>query len=60
MDPLLTNGIDPALLRVLEKRGNDREPPPARRRATSPRTVGQEQDETENSDTPKHELDDLA
>ncbi len=60
MDPLLTNGIDPALLRVLEKRGNDREPLPARRRPSSPKTVRQDQDETENSDTPKHELDDLA
>jgi hypothetical protein len=25
MDPLITNGIDPALLRVLEKRGHDRD-----------------------------------
>ena len=26
MDPLITNGIDPALLRVLDKRGDERDP----------------------------------
>ncbi len=57
MDPLLTNRLDPALLRIVDKRTNDREPPPRRRRPTTPERTPEEQDETEK---PSHQLDDLA
>ena len=36
MDPLITNGIDPALLRVLEKRGQERDPADRRKRPPVP------------------------
>src|SRR5947209_6161443 len=36
MDPLITNGVDPALLRVLDKRGDEREQVPRRKRNPSP------------------------
>jgi hypothetical protein len=64
MDPLITNGIDPALLRVLEKRGDTREGAPRRRRPPGPGKAveepeegGQQEPDPEN---PKHTLDDLA
>jgi hypothetical protein len=57
VDPLLTNRLDPALLRVIEKRGNEHEAPPKRRRPTPPEKV-EEQDE--HPDSPAHEIDDLA
>ena len=61
MDPLLTNGIDPSLLRVIEKRGSERDATPRRRRAAVPEKAAKEQDEVEqNPETPKHTLDDLA
>ena len=69
MDPLITNGIDPALLRVLEKRGQEREAVSRRKRPASPRKPGEEEENVaeENQkedepgpDTPKHALDDLA
>lgn len=56
MDPLLTNRIDPALLRVLEKRGNEHEAPPKRRRPAALEKVTEE----ENPEPPVHEIDDLA
>lgn len=56
MDPLLTNRLDPALLRVLEKRGNEHEAPPRRRLPAAPEKVSEE----ENPDPPVHEIDDLA
>lgn len=59
MDPLITNGIDPALLRVLEKRGDTREAAPRRRRSPGTGKTVEEADEPD-PDTPKHELDDLA
>ena len=64
MDPLITNGIDPALSRVLEKRGQERDPAPRRKRPAVPERTG-EAPEEENSqelglDMPKHTLDDLA
>jgi hypothetical protein len=31
VDPLITNAVDPALIRVLEKRGDARETPPRRK-----------------------------
>jgi hypothetical protein len=64
MDPLITNAIDPALLRVLEKRGDTREAAPRRRRPPGPgKTVEEEIEENQpepGPDTPKHILDDLA
>jgi hypothetical protein len=64
MDPLITNGIDPALLRVLEKRGDTHEAAPRRRRPPGPGKTVEEPDEDNqqelNPDTPKHTLDDLA
>jgi hypothetical protein len=66
MDPLITNGIDPALLRVLEKRGDTREAAPRRRRPPVPgkpieeAEVDEENRQAPDSDRPKHELDDLA
>ncbi|MBZ5613069.1 MAG: hypothetical protein LAO23_03600 [Acidobacteriia bacterium] len=64
MDPLITNGIDPALLRVLEKRGDAREAAPRRKRPLGPRKTveeGVEENQPEpDPDTPKHVVDDLA
>lgn len=62
MDPLITNGIDAALLRVLEKRGDERDALPRRKRSGAPtRPVEEEELEREpDPDTPKHALDDLA
>ena len=65
MDPLLTNGIDPSLLRVIEKRGSERDATPRRRRRrpAGPEKArkNEENDEgEENPETPKHALDDLA
>ncbi|HKM46321.1 MAG TPA: hypothetical protein VJX69_01970 [Terriglobales bacterium] len=63
MDPLITNGVDPALLRVLEKRGDERESVPRRKRPAVPEKTVDEQGTNEDEaapDTPKHTLDDLA
>jgi hypothetical protein len=62
MDPLITNGIDAALLRVLEKRGDERDPVPRRKRPAVPeKTVEEEElNEEPGPDTPKHAVDDLA
>ena len=64
MDPLITNGIDSALLRVLEKRGRerDRDPAPRRKRPLAPEQAieGEENRLEPDLDTPKHTLDDLA
>jgi hypothetical protein len=63
VDPLLTNGIDPSLLRVIEKRGSERDATPRRRRAAAPEKAVQDEEnneEEENPETPKHALDDLA
>jgi hypothetical protein len=70
MDPLITNAIDPALLRVLDKRGDERDPVPRRKRPAAPEKPVEEEnaeDENEdenkeepNPDMPKHALDDLA
>jgi len=63
VDPLLTNGIDPSLLRVIEKRGSEREGAPRRRRpAAREKPVPDDERDPgeENPDTPKHTLDDLA
>jgi hypothetical protein len=61
MDPLITNGIDPALLRVLEKRGHERDPEMRRRRApAAPPAEDKEAENESDAESPKHELDDLA
>jgi len=63
VDPLVTNGIDPSLLRVIEKRGSEREATPRRRRAAAPERALKNEDRDkaeENPETPKHALDDLA
>ena len=63
MDPLLTNGIDPSLLRVIEKRGGERDAAPRRRRAPASDKAAKDtrKDEVEdNPEPPKHMLDDLA
>jgi len=57
VDPLLTNRLDPALLRVLEKRGNEHDAPPKRRRPAAPEKVTEE---PEKPDPPVHKIDDLA
>jgi len=71
MDPLITNGIDPALLRVLEKRGDEREPATRRKRPVVPENPVEEareeeapevdnEEDNQEPDPPKHTLDDLA
>ncbi len=61
MDPLITNGIDPALLRVVEKRGHDGDPQPRRRRPAAPEKIVADENKLEpGPDNPKHALDDLA
>ena len=63
MDPLITNGIDPGLLRVIEKRGQERDREVRRKRPPAPEPaveVKQEDDAEPDPDAPKHELDDLA
>lgn len=65
MDPLITDGIDPGLLRVIDRRGQERDRELRRRRApASEPSVQQPKAQTENEETeadaPQHELDDLA
>ena len=67
MDPLIGNGIDPALLRVIDKRGQERDAQPRRRRTPAgepaveeKEDVNRESDDEAAPDSPKHELDDLA
>jgi len=69
MDPLITNAIDPALLSVIDKRGQERDPQPGRKRAPALELSAEENqdgDGESNTDngaepnSPKHELDDLA
>ena len=66
MDSLIPNGIDPALLRVLEKHGRERDPEMRRRRAPTPAAdetaAGEKEEDAGQADpeTPKHELDDLV
>jgi hypothetical protein len=72
MDPLLTNGIDPALLRGLDKRDNAsddaRDPPSRRKRPAAPgksaendaEEVDEENKLEPDPDASEHKLDDLA
>ena len=58
MEPLITNRLDPALLRVIEKRGGDHQPPPRRRRPTPAEKPAA--NEEPDAEATRHELDDLA
>jgi hypothetical protein len=68
MEPLITNGIDPALLRVLEKRGQEHDSTPRRKRPALPAKaveteaegIREGNDPDTGVDAPKHILDDLA
>jgi len=60
MDPLITGGIDPALLRVLEKRGQERESEMRRRRPPALPTRTDEEAAEPDLEAPEHELDDLV
>jgi hypothetical protein len=62
MDPLITNGIEPAMLQELEKHGRERDQVPHRRKRTStPAETVKEENETEaDIEAPKHNFDDLA
>jgi len=66
MDPLITNGVDPGLLRVVDKRGHERDRQLQRKRAPASETSveedeqGKEQNKETEAEVPKHELDDLA
>ena len=62
MNPLSTNGIEP-VMRGLEKRADERDPVPRRKRpAAREKAVEdhEEYDEELGPDIPKHQLDDLA
>jgi len=48
MDPLITNGIDPALLRVLDKHGQERDSAPRRKRPAREKTPGEFDAESES------------
>ncbi|MGA8540230.1 MAG: hypothetical protein WB566_12080 [Terriglobales bacterium] len=66
MDPLITNGVDPALLRVLERRGQEHDSTPRRKRPAVPAEAVEAENTKESNDpdtgleAPKHILDDLA
>ncbi len=62
MNPLSTNGVEP-VLRGFDKRADERDPVPRRKRSAV-RAKTAEDDEEHNeepvSDIPQHKLDDLA
>ena len=61
MEPLITNGVDAGLLRVVERHGRERDAELRRRRAPAPPVEKDEETDGEpETDSPKHELDDLA
>jgi hypothetical protein len=63
MNPLSTNGVEPVMLRGLEKRADERDPQSRqKRRALRGKTAEDDAENSEEpvSDIPKHELDDLA
>jgi hypothetical protein len=62
MDPLITNGIEPVMLRGLEKRADERDVPRRKRPAVRVKSVEAEEEDSEEPvpDIPKHQLDDLA
>jgi hypothetical protein len=61
MDPLITNGIDPALMRITEKRGHERDDGRPRRRPSAPAKPESGEDDADGElEDPQHALDDLA
>lgn len=62
MDTLIANGIDPALLRVLDRRDQERDRTERRRRVPTPQSPLKDKDEgaEPEGEVPKHELDNLA
>jgi hypothetical protein len=63
MNPLSTNGVEPVILRGLEKRADDRDRLPRRKRpAVRAETADDDAEHNEEPvpDIPKHQLDDLA
>ena len=66
MDPLISDGVDPGLLRVIDRRGQERDRELRRKRAPASEPSVKEQPKAKNeneeteADAPKHELDDLA
>jgi hypothetical protein len=61
MNPLITNGIEPALLRGMEKQGEERDRDPRRkRRAVPAKQIDDEIEAEAGFETPKHTFDDLA
>lgn len=69
MHPLSTNGVEPVMQRGLEKRADERDPVPRRKRpAVRGKTIEDHQEYTDKDkkeeapalDIPKHHLDDLA
>jgi hypothetical protein len=58
VEPLITNRLDPALLRVIEKRGGEHQPPPKRRRSTTAEKPSLP--EKQDTEPTEHEIDDLA
>jgi hypothetical protein len=58
VEPLITNRLDPALLRVVDRRSNDRDDTPRRRRPAPSEKPAESVDENTEPDT--HELDDMA
>lgn len=61
MDPLISNGIEPVMLRALEKRGGDDAPPRRNKRRPPVRERADDENELElGVDIPEHTFDDLA
>jgi hypothetical protein len=63
MDPLITNGIEPVMLRGLEKRADEHDVPRRKRPSVRVKTVEaaeEEYKEESGPDIPQHKLDDLA
>ena len=59
---MITNGVDPALLRIVEKRRQERDSGTRRRRVPVTPSKKQDRDDDNVPDphSPKHEIDDLA
>ena len=60
MEPLITNRLDPALFRTLEKRGSEREATPQRRRSAKAAPAEENAAEDDSAGATRHDLDDLA
>lgn len=60
MDPLTTNTVDPALMRVLEKRGHERDSKPSRKRPPMSKPNNENDERELDQDSPKHEVDYLV